>query len=150
MSDLALNVTTNLSNLRAALEHLRDVSIPETNADAAREGMKAGLEAAIDATPVDTGRARAAWQRALSDLGGQTAIASAGTSSAAQQEGAGMGSVSQVATKTTFQVIVENGVPYISLLEHGKRHQRPRHMVRAALTAAEEVVTDAWIEGFVT
>lgn len=148
MSDFALHVTTNLSELRGALEKLRDVTVPETNAYAVRKGMRTGLEAAIDATPVDTGRARAAWQRALSELGGQDAVASAGTSSAAQQEGAAMGSASQVATGTTFAVIVENGVPYITFLEHGTRGHPPRHIGRAALTAAEEVVREMWLEGF--
>lgn len=147
MSDFALHITTNLSDLQAALENLRDITVPETNAHAVREGMKTGLEAAIDATPVDTGRARAAWQRALTELGGQDAVASAGTSSAAQQEGAGMGTASQVATETTFAVIVENGVPYITFLEHGTRGHPPRHIVRAALTAAEGVVREMWLQG---
>lgn len=123
-----MRVELELDGLRAELIRYRDSVLPEAREDATRRAMQAALDAAILATPVDTGRARAGWSAAAAGLEGGTV------------SNQGEGSATETVTADLIEIEVENGVPYIAFLEHGTRGQPPRHIVRAALTAALEVM----------
>lgn len=146
---LTLRIEITVDELRAALERFRDRTIPAARQTAVREGMLAALEAAVDATPVDTGRARAAWVSDIEHLGGNPPPGWFGgqPSSAAINEGSAHGVVTQTETETTTEFAAGNAVPYVTLLEYGARGQPPRRMVDAGLRAAREVVPQALADG---
>jgi hypothetical protein len=124
------------SDLREALERFRDVTIPEGQRAAIREGMVTALVTAVEATSVETGRARSAWNDALAELGSGVGGFSLTTG------GVREGTVTRTETAHSSEVVVTNEVPYITFLEYGTQRQRPRPMVGPALHAAAEVLPE--------
>lgn len=103
-------------------------SVPEQANLVKRKVALQVLEGVVDRTPVDTGRARGAWQVELNgpaagvrdlDANGGSTI----TAGAARIEGAEPGD----------DIHVTNNVPYIRRLEHGHSRQAPGGMVEATL-----------------
>jgi hypothetical protein len=136
MSVFELNATCEWTEVRAALERYRDVAIPAARRDALVEGLVAGVDAAADQTPVETGRARAAWQAGLAELGG--APAASGVANSSPDDVA----VTRTETETSTALAVENHVPYIALLEFGTRGQPPRRMGITGREVAREVALE--------
>ncbi len=128
--------------VRDTVARLRDDILPEARQSAVQGAMQAGLAAAIEATPVDTARSRAAWAAALQELGGEPPAGWTGShpSDDAINEGAALGAVSHLETVSTTELRVENGVPYLPLVEYGTHGQPPRNIVRAGLTAAQSTI----------
>ncbi len=146
---LTLRIELNAEDLREAIARFRDRTIPAARRTAVREGLLAALAAAVAATPVDTGRARAAWVQDLEQLGGNPPPGWFGgqPSGAAINDGAAQGAVTQTETETTTEIAASNAVPYVTLLEFGTRGQPPRHMVDAGLRAARDVVPRVLADG---
>jgi hypothetical protein len=85
-------------------------------------------------TPVDTGRARAAWYPALNAISRKTGIPnSLRPSGKAQGEGYAKGSVSMKLRGLKKTVVIKNAVEYIRSLEFGWSTQAPHGMVRVTL-----------------
>ena len=96
------------------------------------------LRGVVFKTPVDLGRARAAW--ALSDSG--PVGADAGKDFSASPEGAAQRAMNNVSVQKgggdPFGALwVSNNVPYITALEFGYSDQAPNGMVRVTLAEIE-------------
>lgn len=83
-------------------------------------------------TPVDTGRARAGWARALEELGGVFRLL--GTDEAnAIAEGRAKGRTGTTQKRHAAARWIVNGVDYIIWLEYGTSDQAPAGMIRINL-----------------
>ncbi|MEX0701182.1 MAG: HK97 gp10 family phage protein [Planctomycetales bacterium] len=109
-----------------------------------REGIataiaRRALERVIERTPVETGRLRAAWTRALQEIGGTVPFGSEGGDAGAVAEGAALGSATVRETAGGTEIEIENAVPYAAAIEHGPRGRGGERIVARALadTAAE-------------
>lgn len=137
-------------DLQRSLQRWQTETLPNAIADAVDQGMQAGLLAAIDATPVDTAQARAGWIAPLQELGGIPPAGWTGNepSGAAIQSGLALGSMSRDQSESRYEITVENGVPYLVLLDQGTRNQPPRRIIVAALQAAHTTTLRALRTGW--
>ena len=120
----------------------RAANVPKAAAQITRIGATAALRAAVFATPVDTGRARGAWDVGIGGPG------SSGTSldtSGAGTVASGMGTISRV-QKTPVPIYVSNNLEYIGPLENGSSAQAPSGMTTQAINAATAAVRSANIK----
>lgn len=95
-------------------------------------------------TPVDTGRARAAWSPAVRSLGGTPAIGRAKSIDAkqvARGEQEGFGLFYESPDRAQFQAT--NGVRYVPFLEAGASPQAPYGFVRRTLDDHADALLDA-------
>jgi len=93
----------------------------------------------VNATPVDTGRARASWTISAGSQSRDTPRFSGNKGTGAGE--AAMEANNQLTHMLGLQVIyIDNNLPYIGRLEEGSSTQAPRGMVRPALSRANSVV----------
>ena len=98
---------------------------------AVKSAAIAADQAAVFATPVDTGRARANW---LVAIGAPNIVATESTdATAALAQGRGMVQAYKLGQGGIF---ITNNVPYIGLLDAGSSAQAPAGMTAAAILAA--------------
>lgn len=90
----------------------------------------------IEATPVDTGWARANWVPAIGApfIGPGTSMGN--VTSQRQQQQSGVASVATSYKLSRGAVFVSNNVPYITRLNDGSSAQAPKAFVQAAINAA--------------
>lgn len=90
----------------------------------------------MERNPVDTGRSRAAWGEA----GSQVGVSVAASTTAASQAGDGVGRGEDTGQQTRLEF--ENRVEYTPFLEYGTSRMAARAMVRGALASSgAEVVS---------
>lgn len=114
-------------------------SIVSEAGKAIRKAALAADQAAVLATPVDTGRARANWIVTTGspseeadrppDKSGQSAISE--------------GSATIASVRPEDAVFIANNVEYIAFLENGSSSQAPNGMLEQARKAAERVIKGA-------
>lgn len=111
-----------------------------------RRAALAADQAAVLATPVDTGRARANWVVSLgspSKAQGRQ-VPTKGSDSAARGSANAQRAIAHgervIAqwTPSKGSIFISNGVPYIQELENGSSSQAPEGMVKQALQAARK------------
>ena len=111
---------------------------------AVKRAAIAADQAAVFATPVDTGRARANW---LVAIGAPNVVATESTdANAALSQGSIMAQSYKLGQGGIF---ITNNVPYIGLLDAGSSAQAPAGMTAAAILAARRQLGNATIlKGF--
>lgn len=132
----SLNIRTEIDSTAATerLDKLRTKDVPDHRQQLTRNVMREVLRRTIARHPVDTGRSRAAWSAALTQLGGTPPAGRPGNDAEAIAEGTESVEVTQTHTPTASQIEVTNEVDYEPLLEFGTRNMSPFHMVERAIT----------------
>lgn len=134
-----MRLTIEIDN--AASEALRKVSrdaVGEARRRMVDQGMQAALESTIRLNPVRTGRSRAAWSAALSQLEGDSRPAAVGDGPIA--EGVARASAGRVETSMMTEARATNAVGYVPFLEYGTSRMSPFAMVRTSLAVVQRVV----------
>lgn len=108
-----------------ALQQLRTARIPAARRKLIQQLLQSSLQKIRDNTPVQTGRAQAAWEAAHRQLLSESTTSNAGSTTE--------GTATQTNDQQTTTAEATNAVPYIVFLEYGTRRQRPVAMVRRAL-----------------
>lgn len=119
-----------------------------------RRVVLAADEAAVTATPVDTGRARANWIVSIGTPASGTVpeVASGQPGSGAREAANTQAALDQAGDVLSIRpagstVAITNNVEYITYLNDGTSKQAPRGMLPAALQAAQAVINRAKILG---
>lgn len=149
MAGLSIDVEFDLRSLREAVTRFQEQSWPAAQREAVRRGMVAALDRTMDATPIDTGRARQGWGAAIAALGGMSSPSLLGNQPALSAGSLAGGDtvVTHEETLSQSAVSVENQVPYVSFLEYGTSRQAPHHMVDQGITVARDVVPQELLRG---
>lgn len=121
-----------------ALRRLAQDGVPKARTTMVDQGLAAALQSIVPLNPLRTGRSRAAWAAALSQLGGGPAL-SAGMGGPIA-EGAARGSLSRDDRDSTTDVRATNAVRYVPFLEYGTSKRAPLAMVRRSLAAVSRVI----------
>lgn len=98
-----------------------------------REAMDQTLQATIEENPVATGRSRAAWVRALEELGGAPPAGWEGATPWGTEEGRQLGALARDESEDQSSVTAINAVHYVTFLEYGTSRRAPVAMVRRSL-----------------
>ncbi len=128
---------------RRRLRDLANYQIPDARRRMVERGLEATLEQTIELNPVETGRSRAAWQRALAELRG--AQQAGGIPSGPVAEGWSLGSLELDHQAHTTSGSAVNAVSYVPFLEYGTSRMQPFQMVRRSLAAVRSVIGE-WFE----
>lgn len=91
-------------------------------------------------TPVDTGRARAGWARAIEELGG--VFGPAGSDRSAISDGRRRGKTGTEKGRASAVRWIVNGVDYIVFLEYGSSDQAPGGFIRVSLEQLRGEISD--------
>jgi hypothetical protein len=118
-----------------ALERLHELraDLPDYRRQLTRVVMREVLRRTIARHPVDTGRSRAAWSAALTQLGGTPPAGYQGNNPAAIAEGAGLSTTAESHHDAAATLDVTSHVDYIPFVEYGTRNQPARQMVQRSL-----------------
>jgi hypothetical protein len=131
MSHLAITIQCDVREWSAGWREAVARALDAAKDAALRQAMLAGLDAAAEATPVATGRARSAWwaaRDALAGNGGDLAEAR----------------VTVQVDPQRLELIAENRVPYIALIEEGAQGHPPQALVAPALQGASAAFAAHW------
>lgn len=101
--------------------------------------MQQALTETLRGNPVDTGRSRSAWARALRLAGGEIPADWRGPhpNLGAIAEGAALGSTTKADDASTTTLSARNSVRYVGFLEYGTRRMAPFAMARRALAVVQ-------------
>lgn len=98
-----------------------------------RELAEQALQHLLQDHPVETGRARAAWEQAGLELGLNVVGQGGGNDAEAIAEGQSAGSGTQQEEEARSLYELQNRVKYVPILEYGSRKMQARALARRAL-----------------
>ncbi len=120
------------------LDELAGEELDDARRQLVDDSMTTVLESVVRLNPVETGRARSAWVRALREAGGEAPAGWRGSRSrsGAVAEGASLGGLSRSAGRSRDEVSATNSVSYIRYLEYGTSKMQAFAMVRRSIAQA--------------
>lgn len=133
---LSFRIQLDSRPLQEALSNLQKRRTPRFRQQLTARVLEQIVERVVAHHPVETGRARAAWIDAVSQIRN-------GTGGNSQDSRANR---TDEADRSTVEVT--NEVDYVVFLENGTRRMQPRHMVGRAMSEASAIVGQTSIELF--
>lgn len=120
--------------------HIRADQVVANTEKAVRRAALAADTAVVLATPVDTGRARAAWLASINSIRERfdVALDKSGTSTIADAQG-----IIDSWKLDAGTIFISNSVPYIVPLEEGHSKQAPTGMMQHGIAAARAELRQA-------
>lgn len=117
------------------LTELSTSELDESRRQLVDEAMSVVLQGVVRTNPVDTGRSRSAWVRALEAVGGEAPSGWRGPhpDAGAIARGATLGRVERIEGISRDELRATNAVRYIRYLEYGTSKMRAFAMVRRSL-----------------
>lgn len=128
-----------------ASERFRELAerdLPESRRELVRDAMRETLSQVVRLNPVETGRSRAAWVRALEQMGGEAPQGWKGprANGAAVSEGSRAAAVQQADEDSLTTAAATNSVKYVKYLEYGTSKMGAFAMTRRALLGVQQQV----------